>query len=320
MILKYLNTNRPAVLFLLPIFGGILWLPFFLEPQPEQAQLPSPYVFIFKTDLILSSFTGGIIALGLSTLTGILLNNIVINSDLTDRTSYVFAFFYVTIESCLRQSYGLYSWQFALLLFCIVLWLLLKIFNQSHIADISFQCGILMGILTLIYPPGIIYFLIIFIFIQRFRTFYWREWLFPLLGSAIVFLFYYIYKLAVNQPLILFYVIQPNDLLQWFNELKWPLFMVGGLTLLSVLFFLGKIQRAIMHARKQRYLLLLTLIIIMVFVVTINTGKYARTGLELLFIPISIITGYYAAHVKRTWFAELIFLGLCASQFIKYGF
>src|SRR6188768_1419767 len=102
MLVKLFNTNQPSVLFLLPLFGALLWTPFFLDPVVADSHIVTSYVVVFKKDLLLDGYIGAGIAFALSNLTAIFLNRVINNSDLCNKPSFIYAFAYLLLEAALR--------------------------------------------------------------------------------------------------------------------------------------------------------------------------------------------------------------------------
>lgn len=320
MLVKLLNTNQPSILFLLPFFTGLVWLPFFLNPVVTDSHIVTSYVILFKKDLLMDGTTGTVIAFILTNLTAIFLNRVINNSELTNKPSFIFGFSYVLIESALRSNTGFYSWQISQLLIIASLWPLLQIYNQRSVIHLSFEIGILISIATIFYQPSIIFILIVPVFLQTFRPFNWREWLFPIIGFGMILLFYWTYILIKNEDFFIYYLFEKFNYQTFFYAQETLLIAFGLLTFIGIGSYMTGARRAVIHARKQR------LVIVFLFVIagfTITALNYAGLMYCNYFIVgalSALFIGNYFANARFKWIGEIVFLCVLVLQLVRFNF
>lgn len=312
MLIKYFHTNRPGILLLLPLFVAILWFPFYYYQVPATSKLLSPYVFILKRDLILDGWAGTIAAAAASVFCAILLNRIAINSEISSKPTYIYAFAYVMAESFTRTDSGFYTWQISQFILIFTLWPLLKIFNQRHVIDLGFEAGMLSGIAFLFCPPCLPFFLIIYFFLQRFRPFNWREWTFPVIGFALMLFFYFAWCYVSGKKPLTLYIFSKFDYTTFFYAQPGVLIFFAVLLLISLGSYIRGSLRAIIHARKQRLVLLYLFILFVVSVTLFNLNKITNLGYCFAAFPAALFMGHYFGHARNRWLAELLFILACA--------
>jgi hypothetical protein len=317
MLVKLLNTNQPSSLFLVPVFTGLLWIPYFLAPISPDPHILTSYVVFFKKDLIADGYSGSVFAFVVTVITGILINRIINNSDLCAKPSYIYAFVYVLLETVLRSNSYFYSWQLSQLLVIGSLWPLLQIYNQRNVIHLAFEVGLLIAVATILYQPSILFVLSIPVFLQVFRTFNWREWLFPIIGFSLIFLFYWTYRLLTNQPFFTYYLFEKFDFQKFYNTHRIELIACGILLFLGLNSYLLGASKANIHARKQRMVFLFVFILTVTLFTLLNYSGFAYAEYFVVMAFASVIIGFYLANTRVKWLAELAFIALVIAQVIK---
>jgi hypothetical protein len=319
MLLKYLNTNQPPVLFLLPFFTALLWIPFFLYPVQPDSHIVTTYVMIFKRDLVLEGLNGTITAFIVSNITAILFNRIINNTDLCNKPSFIYAFTYVLIEACLRTNTGFYSWQLSQLFILAALSPLLKIYNQRQVIDLGFEMGLIMAIACFLFEPAVIFFTMIPVFLQVFRPFNWREWLFPFIGFALVFSFYACYRLLTNHSFFTFFIIQKFDFSTYYNNQTYTLVTSATLIFIGIFSYLNGAQRAVIHTRKQRLVILFMFIVTTTLLTLLNYNGFIYAPYFIVAGIGALFAGYYFGNNRFKVIAELVFIAAIAIQVFRFN-
>lgn len=318
MLVKLLNTNQPTILFLLPFFTAILWVPFFLNPITPDFHIVTSYVMVFKKDLLMDGYFGIGLAFIFTNLTAFLINKIVNNSDLCNKPSFIYAFIYITLETSLRTNLGFYSWQIGEFLIIASFWPLLQIYNQRSVTNLGFEVGLLIGLATLFFQPSIIFLLIIPVFLQVFRPFSWREWLFPMIGFALIFLFYWTFRMVRGESFFTYFLFEKFDLKTFYFSKQLILIVLGILLLFALATYLAGGRKAIMHARKQRFVFIF---MFLVSVTTITVLNYLGISYANYFLVLGIATvfiGYYLANTRFKLISETLFIALIISHVIRF--
>lgn len=311
MLVKYFHTNKPAVLFLLPVLLAALWFPFYFYHTVPQAQLVSPIVLLFKKDLIMDGVPGMVAAAITCLLCAMLLNRIIINSELSLKPTYLYAFSYILAESFLRTDAGFYTWQISQLIMILALWPLLKIFNQRHVIDLGFEAGLLTGIAFLVCPPSLPFFFIIYFFLQRFRPFNWREWLFPIIGLGLVLLFFCVWCYLNNQKIFRVFVVPNFDFKQLYYSQQGILTFLLVLLVVALTTYLRAAFRAIIQARKQRLVILYLFALFVTAITLLNLNGITSIGYYFTCFQTALFLGHFFGHTRTRWLSELLFLACC---------
>ena len=319
MLSKLLNTNQPSVLFMLPFFTAFLWIPFFLFPVEPDSHIVTSYVVIFKTDLLMTGITGTILAFCLTTINAMFLNRIINNSELCNKPSFIYAFIFVLLESILRTNCGFYTWQLSQFFLLASLCPLLAIYNQRNVIHLGSEAGLLIAIATIFYQPSVLFVLIILVFIQVFRPFNWREWLFPFLGFCLIILFLATYHYLKKEPFFVYFLFEKFNYTAFYNSTKFSIFLLGLLILLGIGTYLQSARRTIMHARKQRLVILFMFLSTTVGLGLLNYFELTYANFYLVLFIAPLFVGYYFADCKLKWLGELILIGSIIFQLsIRY--
>jgi len=321
MLLKFLNTNQPSVLFLLPVFTAAVWFPFYYEPIVGEAHPPLAVIAAFQTDLLLDGIAGLINAACLCMVTAILFNRIVNDSNLGNKSSYIYAFTYVMIEAILRHNGFFYTWQLSILFVLAGLWSLLQIYNQRQVIDLGFEAGLASGIAALFYLPAGMFFLIIHVFLQVLRPFNWREWLFPFIGAGLVLVFYLVVRFFMHLPMVTQGPdIEPFNFEAYFYSEPLLFIVLGVLLIFGINLYLKNSARAVMHARKQRLVFMSLFLFSTATVTLLNFSGWVYIDYVLIGFTIALFTGQYFNQGRFKWLNELFFLGLLTLQVTRFMF
>ncbi|HYG52185.1 MAG TPA: DUF6427 family protein [Flavobacteriales bacterium] len=274
---------------------------------------------LFKHDLVLDGLEGTIAAFVVSNLTAIVFNRLINSTDLCNKPSYIYAFVYVLIEACLRTNTGFYSWQLSQLFVLAALWPLLRIYNQQQVIDRGFEVGLIMAIACFLFEPAVIFFVMVPVFLQVFRTFNWREWLFPFIGFGLIFSFYACYRLLTGQPFFTFFIIQKFDFNAYYTMQTYTLAACVVVILLGMISYFKGAQRVVMHARKQRQVLLFTFIITTTLLTLLNYNGFIYAPYFIVAGIGSLFAGYYFGNNRFKTLTEVVFLGIVAVQLLRYN-
>lgn len=319
MLIKYFHTNKPAVLLILPLLLVALWFPFYVYQTVPQNQLVSPFVLIFKKGLLLDGIPG-MIAAGLTCLaSAMLLNRIIINSELSVKPTYLYAFSYVLVESLMRTDAGFYTWQISQLVMILALWPLLSIFNQRQVVDLGFEAGLLSGIAFLVCPPSLPFFLITWFFLQRFRAFNWREWFFPLVGFGLVILFFYVWCIWQQRSIYTLYLLEHFDFKAFYYSQQVSLTLLMALVFIALITYLRAALRSIIQARKQRLIILYLFALMATGITLFNLNGLSHIGYYFTCSQVALFLGHYFGHTRTRWLAELLFLACCTLAITRFS-
>lgn len=188
MLYKIITGDRLVTAGLIFLIATALWIPAFLSPESYSDQ--SMQVFsIINTFSGEKSLLSVLFAFVLMLFEAFLLVRINAKLVLVQQKTFLPALFFILIASHIPE---LLQWNPVLPASLFVILVLEMIFRSNNDQPNSyrfFESGILLGIGSLFYLPLV--YMLVFIWIACLvqRPFYWREYLFPVLGLLVPFLF-----------------------------------------------------------------------------------------------------------------------------------
>jgi len=173
-----------------------------------------------------------------------------------------------------------------------------------------FDAGLLVGICSLFYFPGIILLGIVFIALAVFRGFYWREWLTSLLGFLTVYFLTGTYYFVVDQlPMFFqqhFSIVHSIGI--DFAEPK--ILVLGGFSIIFLFFSAFSIQSNYLKSPIQiRNLFMLAgWSLFFLFCSVLFTSTLTLNHFLILNVPLSLIFTYLFMHIEKRWIADLVYM------------
>ena len=185
---------------LIYLFAVILWLPSFLLPQTMVFSGSDEFM---PLNALLSGLNGyniivsKIVAFLIFITTAAWLNYMNTRFMLIPERSFLPSFFYILIASFFPGLHNLNPLLPAAFCLLTAIHMLFSAYKTEADSYRFFDAGLLIGIGSLFYAPLIWFILFVWIAIAVMRPFYWREWLFPLLGMivpySLVWGYYYVF-------------------------------------------------------------------------------------------------------------------------------
>lgn len=239
-------------------------------------------------------------------------NKIVHDYNLLNKPSDLPVLMFILCTNMLPQFAG-----FQIVLICnfLVLWILQKSLSLYKVHNIQmrlFDIGIIIIFGVALYLPFVIYLFLVWISLNIYRTFNWREWISPFLGAIAVLIPFFTYRFCMDESLLpkaLETLSLPNqEVLQvWTENTKYLLAMfplaVGFL--ISIIKLRNYFFRSSVFVRKSFQIIL---------VFTLGTGitfylnKQNPIGHFVLCVPtLAILLAYGAVNTERRWTNELIY-------------
>ncbi len=234
MILQLYKSNNPIVLALLPVVLVVLWLPGLLDPVAIDFLSPSPAFQVINDALPI--VWSKILAMVLIVVTGIVLNGIVNNNEIFDRTTYLPALLYVLCMSVFPDMQVLSPITFSNLFWALAFWRLFRIFRQVPSKQEAFDASVFLLLGGLFYFPSIVMFPIVWIALAVLRPFVWREWLMPLLAASLVLIYWVVYILYADNPYLAeqYYNFHIGQYQLYLLEFHWSYYIAFGALAISV--------------------------------------------------------------------------------------
>lgn len=327
MIIGQFRNYSPINIVYLGIISVVLSIGFFFNlPQ----QLPSITFEPLLHRLIpielkwpLSSISNILLTVSLTFLQALMFNRINTEFNLLAKPNYLTALLFVTLASAIPPFLILSP---ALICNIITIWMLNRLFSISKMHDVKslmFDLGLIVALGTLIYFPFIMMLPLVWISLLIFRTFYWREWIAPLLGYCIVYfllgtVYYWLDQSKEFLSLIIPNTKQIPDIFGFQIE---DYFIIIPIIIILVFFVFTlreHFYKNVVHLRKS-----FQLVFYMLCLIIGSFFLFEGTSVDhfLLCVPgLSIYMAYFFTHAKNRWIFEglfiILFIGICFLQTI----
>jgi hypothetical protein len=311
MIIRFFKSNQQATFLAIPLLVIALWVEGFVKHVPLDLTSAMPiyklimYFYSIKTDLIYR-----IVALCLIILQAIYLNNIINKHEVLYRRSHLPAMVYSALMSLFIPFLNLHP---ILIISTLLIRLLDSIlyFYKSNTNNIAFECGLLIGIASMIYFPSIILFLMVLIGLIILRPFYWRNWIIAIMGLLLPFYFISIYYFWMDRlgkfwtieiPCYFVHLIKFDFIFS--RPVKLLSFTVAFVLILSLFKLQSNFFKNVIRTRNYQ--------IVFLFYLLISGGtlllcpSIRLENFLILAIPASIFISYYFLSAKRTTWIEVI--------------
>jgi hypothetical protein len=195
MLIKFFKSSFLIQYFVLVLFTAALWVPGFLANPglPVEPDLITP---LYNIAYYLLSFWYGAspaLAVAIVLTSALTLNNILVFHDLTPKNNILPAFIFILLMS--TNPHALCSSPVILAL-PLLTWFLHTIYKMNDEPENYmevFNAGILVAVISLIYPPAIILYLFIWITMLVYGIFNGRNLIISVLAVLIPYLYVFLY-------------------------------------------------------------------------------------------------------------------------------
>jgi hypothetical protein len=322
MIIRFFKSNNPLTFILLPLLALLLWITGFCWGQSVVVKYSMPLYEILIKPISSIHFVGTLIAFILVVLEAFLLNYIVNENEILPKPSYLPALFYIVFMSSDNTLLMIYPLIVANLFILLAIYKLVSSYRKDSAFSNAFDAGILLSIATLFYIPCLVFLPILGIGFILFRPFNWREWLISFIGVLVPYTFVFTYYFW-------------NDRSGYFGDVKlffsgWhqhtalvlskSFYFMFTVSVVILLFSFRKLFVGILDAsqkNKKGIILLLWFSVLAMLSIFIAPSVSIRSFSSLA-IPVSIFCANYFLKIKKSWWAELLFILLIASVFINH--
>lgn len=316
MLYRILTGDRFLTIVFILIIGIGIWIPFFIGSEITlNRQYGTGMPFFQYTNTLLSGrlFLSRLLSAVLVFIEAMLLVRINGKYVLIQKRTYLPALFFVLIVSSNKE---LLEWNPVLpaaVFVIIVLDILLGSHKNSPDSYRFFDTGIILGLGSLFYAPLV--FIIAIIWISKIvqRPQFWREYLFPILGFIVPYVFLFAILFFRNEHFptffnnlsqnILFGIEFPEFHLTYWIFIAFLAFLVA----LSSIYFLGVFKFRKIYLRDY-FLVLFWLFIITVIIYLFLSGTNPGIG-YLMGIPLSFILSNYFINSKKSLPNKLLLFG-----------
>lgn len=187
-MIKYFSTGVFSRYVGLLIFVVICWIPSFVNPVAST----SPHISLIPELASLSKTfpISGLITSFIAYIFSVLfLNLTAVKQHLTGLISLTPAFFYIVITATLSYYFSSNIYILISLLLMVVIYYSLTLHERDNSIKNAFNAGFFLGISSLIYPPLVYLFLVIWISILLHRDNNWRAFVSSIMGLVAPFVF-----------------------------------------------------------------------------------------------------------------------------------
>lgn len=319
MLLNIFKSNQRIAGVGVVILSVILWIPAYFKQSAIviNSQLPFSGVFNFLHEKHWINITLTSILIGGQ---AIFLNYLVNNNKLLKTNSYILAFFYVLLNGACYLVFSINAIVFANTFLLLGLHQLFRLYNMTDSASVIFNAGLFFGISTLIYPPLIVIFPLIWISLSYLRSPNTKDFLVAIIGVLLPFVYWVTYLFLVDefdafnndfiyQQQIINQEVITQSFLYFFGAL-------GVILLMALLSSFSFLNRTVVKTRKL-FVLILLLLLLSLPVLFFNEKDYIALFLVLT-LPVSIVVSNYVSNLKKSWQAELLTLLLLTAIVISY--
>jgi len=311
MLLRVFRSNNPSALFYLAIVVPVILATGWADPGISNAQVGMPlYDLLIKPIMGIAWLSNLLFAL-LVILCAVQLATLFNKLGFLDKDTQLPALFFILFSCSALSEQGL-SPLICGLPFSLVAFR--RSWNTSadnKTLSTHFDAGLLVGIASLFYLPFLFLLPAIWVGMAFMRTFRWREWLFPVLGIALVFMITRSIYFVVGSELV---IPDPWSATSDLNiqDIPWPhliFWIYSSLLLLWSLYWLVDIFR---HGKVRRKNLMKAAAVAFVFLMALFVSSFFGTdvfGLVILGIPASVLCTYlfHGLYEKKLWLANTLF-------------
>ena len=204
MFLKFLQGGRPVQFMVLLVFAVLLWLKYFILPQPVQVSFeasPMPLFQLVSSLLVEQEFLSKTIALSLLVINALLLSRLNMKFIVLKSRTYLPSFIFLLVVSSFLPLQRLNPAVFASIFMLFAIEAIMGTFKKEGLAYEYFLASFLVSMGSLFYARGAYLMIIIWIGLSLFRNIRWREWIFTIIGFLLPYLFLFSWYYMTGQEL-----------------------------------------------------------------------------------------------------------------------
>ena len=317
MLIGIFKSNKPVVLIALPFVALAMWVFAFISPVPLVAENTMPFYSLFARWLGEIGIVANFLAILLLVVQSIMLNDTVTKSQILNRNNYLPSLLYLVLMSSCPSLLTLHPVLFANFFLIIAVGRILTIFRQENIFSHVFDTGFLIGIASLFYFPAILLFPFVWISLTILRPFVWREWVIPLMGLVVPYLFVGVYYFWYDELDSFWYesIVAPIIDRTYNLVISESFYFLIGISLIILFLSFKKLSEglSINTIRARKWLTVLAWFFVFSLISALIAPSFSINYFALIAIPLSVYTtSYFLSSRSRLW-PEVIFILLLGS-------
>ncbi len=314
MLLRYFNSAYLSRFIFALLIAIVAWVPSFIMPvKPEMPLWYAPLYTLYLAIPVKYLWFHTLIAFLLTVITGLIINSLAVNFGLSEKTSYVSFFLYLLFVSSIHVFTQMLPVVFINFFLALFLFNIFGIAQAENNRIKAYNGGLLVGLMSLFYPPMIVLLLVQILGLISHRINELRPYLSAILGvfTPLVYLLTYAYWTETLSEVfdtfsrfsdIGFSFVFPSDFL--------PVIILGLIFILfvSALFteYKNMFRRKILKRRNLSIIIYLSLFLSALYVMLSNDVQF----IAMLFVPAAIVVNDYLRFVKRKKLSEITVLVL----------
>jgi hypothetical protein len=322
MLLRSFKSGQPVLLFFIPVLAGLIWLKYFIVPQPVSMVFEPNPMPLYSLILVLfeeQALIGKILTLCLVIFNALWISKMNTKYIILQQRTYLPAIIYLLLVSSYLPLQQLNPVVFASILLVFSIDIMFDAYKKEGLALEFFMAALFISLASMFYARAAFLMLVVWTGLILLRNIQWREWIFTLLGFATpyVFLFSWYYlsgqDLADNWEKIRFNFV--HDRGTEYLNIYYIIFYAYLLlvVLIASRKMLGAYQGLKIYIRKFFQLNFW----IFAFVLAVFLVIYSRAVEMIWFlaIPVTYILSYLFFNIRSRFAGEIIF-GLLVAAYV----
>lgn len=322
MLARLFRSNQPGVLVMLVVLVPALFFPHWGAPAPALGQA-APIAQALGRSFSIAPWAYGALVLLTVALLALQVTVLMNEAEVVDRRNHLPALLLPLVLALCTAPGSLGPGFFAL---PFVVWAMRRCWVISSggpaLAPL-FDAGLLLGIASQIYVPYAFLVVVVWASVSVIRPFHWREYVVPLLGTALVFYLAWgtveLLHVKSNSPLRTVVAAMPPAV-RWPANYSWTLGLVLlPLVLVSLLRFAGHYGRGVVREQNVRsaFIALVLALCLILSLVRLISGAWA---FEIIVVPLSMLCTFAFLGTDRAWVGEAaIACMVLLSVWLQYG-
>ncbi len=314
MLLKFLKSNHPSVIFLIPITAFVLWIPaLFFTPDPLQAINDGSNTFVYNWFLDLWSFhpkASVILALVLVILEAYMLIRLNFKYIFIESKTYLPSVLFVLFASIMASYQKLHPLLIANIFILLAIDKAFLFEKSKNDIKRYFESGFFLGLGSLFYPNIYAFIIIIWLTLIILRTFNWREAFSSLLGLITPFVFY-LALLFLNNRIDGVFIKLKNIFTSPAESIDLTMYSLIACGYLALIILVALIVGAkVVGVKKistRKYFTLFFWFMIFIFGLFYFHPSFGYELGVTLAIPLSMVCAIYFTEMRGKWLNEVIF-------------
>ena len=313
MILRFLKTNQAYHFILIPVVVLVLWFRSYIHPTHFPFFEGENQMFLFKPigNLMLhSALIGNLIAMIMVMVLSFFILRLNTNYAFIRIRTFLPSSIFVLTVSGLLTMHAFHPVYFALLFLMLSVDRIFQSYELQKFHESAFEAGLFIGIGSLFYMSLIFYFPIIWIGFSLIKKRpEWRNFVLPVLGLLVPWLFAWSYYFLTNQIPVFLQTISinisfDNHFLRGNIPLQIYLGFLTLITLLGSVFLLNQYDEKKISTRK--YFQIFFLIFLISFALLFAVPAVSQEILILMSLPLTYLISNYLIFLKRQFWSNLL--------------